>query len=255
MNKIITEHSGSLPRLENAGMDAWLVRLFEHIDQQNLYAITALVNACKQTFGEHLVDIVPSYTTVLVQFDAMQLEHSAARNMLERVLKRVPEEQLTTAAKESILSPAATAIIELPIWYHASVGPELARLSQHTGLDTPALIQLHSQPLYQIFALGFAPGFAFMGSLPETLILPRLTQPRAKVPAGSLAIAGHQTAIYPKDSPGGWNILGRCPTPLFDLQSTTLSLLQVGDSVRFMPISKTQFERLGGDSSAIEAER
>lgn len=249
MSRIITANDGQLPRLENAGMDAWLVRLFSQIDEQNLSQITALVNACQQAFGAYLVDIVPSYTTVLVQFDAIELDHAEARAILKQVLKQVlakPVDEPGVAINNTI--------IELPVWYHLSVGPELARLSQHTGLDTPALIQLHSQPVYRVFALGFAPGFAFMGRLPIELELPRLTQPRASVPTGSLAIAARQTAIYPKDSPGGWNILGRSPTRLFDLQRPGLSLLQVGNSVRFVPITKTQFERLGGDSSPLAPE-
>ena len=231
----------SLPRLENAGMDAWLVRLFDAIDEGNMAWITALVSACEQTFGKQLIDVVPSYTTVLVQFDAMTLDHAQARLLLQQVLA-----ELTPAS-----SHVQNAIIELPVWYHLSVGPELARLSQHTGLDTPALIDLHSSVVYRVFALGFAPGFAFMGSLPAQLELPRLTQPRSQVPAGSVAIAGRQTAIYPSVSPGGWNLLGRTPTQLFDLQRPTLSLLQVGERVRLVPITKTQFERLGGDSTAI----
>ena len=248
---MITANDGQLPRLENAGMDAWLVRLFAQIDERNLNQITALVSACKLAFGEYLVDIVPSYTTVLLQFDAMRLEHAVARTMLQEALKQVWKPVLLDEPDAAINN---TAIIELPVWYHLSVGPELARLSLHTGLDTPALIQLHSQPVYRVFALGFAPGFAFMGTLPAELALPRLTQPRAKVPAGSLAIAGRQTAVYPHASPGGWNLLGRCPTPLFDLQSPTLSRLQVGDSVRLVPISKVQFERLGGDTTPVSGE-
>lgn len=245
VNKNLHPSMSPLPRLENAGMDAWLVRLFDAIDERNMSWITALVSACKQVFGELLVDIVPSYTTVLVQFDALQLNHAQARRLLQQVLSELAPD---------LQANGDTAIIELPVWYHLSVGPELARLSQHTGLAIPALIELHSQPVYRVFALGFAPGFAFMGSLPAQLELPRLTQPRAQVPAGSVAIAGRQTAAYPNTSPGGWNLLGRTPAKLFDLQRPSLSLLQVGNKVRFVPITKVQFERLGGDTTPVTKE-
>ncbi|MGO4999888.1 5-oxoprolinase subunit PxpB [Oceanisphaera sp. W20_SRM_FM3] len=241
----MNKSEGQLPRLENAGMDAWLVRLFNAIDEANMGWITALVSACEQAFGERLIDLVPSYTTVLVQFDPMQLDHAQARILLQQVLAE--------------LQPSATSdhkpVIELPVWYDVSVGPELARLSQHTGLTLPALIELHSSPVYRVFALGFAPGFAFMGTLPALLELPRLTQPRAKVPAGSVAIAGRQTAAYPAPSPGGWNLLGRTPAQFFDLQRPSLSLLQVGDRVRFMPITQAQFQRLGGDCTPMSSDK
>ena len=242
MNKSVNP----LPRLENAGMDGWLVRLFDTIDEANMPWVTALVDACQHAFGAQLIDIVPSYTTVLVQFDALLLDHAQARRLLEQVLS-----ELTQPTAQHV---SQGAIIELPVWYHLSVGPELARLSQHTGLTIPALITLHSQPIYRVFALGFAPGFAFMGTLPAALELPRLSQPRAQVPANSVAIAGRQTAAYPNASPGGWNLLGRTPATLFDLQRPSLSLLQVGDRVRFVPISQHEFARLGGDSTPINGE-
>lgn len=230
-----------LPRLENAGMDAWLVRLFDTIDERNMGWITALVSACERIFGERLLDLVPSYTTVLVQFDTLQLEHAQARRLLQSVLAELAPDGTDQTAS----------ITELPVWYHPSVGPDMARLEQHTGLATPELVTLHSQPLYRVFALGFAPGFAFMGSVSARLELPRLERPRPLVPAGSVAIAGRQTAAYPNASPGGWNLLGRTSATLFDTKRTGLSLLQVGDSVRFVPVTKSEFERLGGDSTPI----
>lgn len=244
MNKRINDCVTPSPRLENAGMDAWLVRLFDTIDERNMAWITALVDACEHACGKQLIDIVPSYTTVLVQFDPLILDHAQARAQLMQVLAK--------------LTPAAyhhqQPVLELPVWYDLSVGPELARLSEHSGLTVPTLIALHSTPLYRVFALGFAPGFAFMGTLPAALELPRLRQPRARVPAGSVAIAGRQTAAYPNASPGGWNILGRTPAKLFDLQRPGLSLLQVGDRVRFVPISQHEFVRLGGDNTPLNGE-
>ncbi|WP_204796758.1 5-oxoprolinase subunit PxpB [Oceanisphaera litoralis] len=229
------------PRLENAGMDAWLIRLFDTIDERNMTWITALVRACEQSLGEQLVDLVPSYTTVLVQFDPLRLDHGEARRLLQQLLAELEPDADDNAAP----------VKELPVWYHPSVGPDMARLEQRTGLDADRLIELHSEHEYRVFALGFAPGFAFMGTLPEQLALPRLDSPRPRVPAGSVAIAGRQTAAYPNASPGGWNLLGRTPATLFDPRSRDLSLLRVGDRVRFVPVSQAEFERLGGDSSPM----
>ncbi|NHH99317.1 5-oxoprolinase subunit PxpB [Oceanimonas sp. MB9] len=232
----------ALPRLENAGMDAWLVRLFDHIDERNMGWITALVRACEQAFGPRLVDLIPSYTTVLVQFDALILDHAEARRLLADILARLRPDQ----------DEGEVPIKELPVWYHPSVGPDMARLEQSTGLDATRLIALHSEHTYRVFALGFAPGFAFMGSVPPALELPRLDTPRRRVPAGSVAIAGRQTSAYPQASPGGWNLLGRTSARLFDPASEVLSLLQVGDRVRFAPVGKAEFERLGGDTTPME---
>lgn len=232
----------TLPRLENAGMDAWLVRLFDTIDERNMGWITALVRGCEQAFGDKLVDLVPSYTTVLVQFDAQRLDDGQARTLLARLLAELQPDGDDTE----------TPVKELPVWYHPSVGPDMVRLEQQTGLDAAALIQQHSDHEYRVFALGFAPGFAFMGSLPKQLELPRLNTPRQRVPAGSVAIAGRQTSAYPQQSPGGWNLIGRTSARLFDPRSEGLSLLQVGDRVHFVPVERGTFERLGGDTTPME---
>lgn len=231
-----------LPRLESAGVGAWLVRLFDRIDEANMPWLTALVRRCESGFGPALVDLVPSYTTLLVHFDVMLLSGAEARQRLEALLHDLaPDDTASNGALK-----------EVPVWYDARVGPELARLEQHSGLDRQGVIDLHSGSEYQVFALGFAPGFAFMGSVDERLAAPRLKTPRPRVPAGSVAVAGHQTAAYPQQSPGGWNLIGRTPARLFDRNRDGFSLLNVGDRVRFVSIDRLEFERLGGDTTPAE---
>ncbi|MDX3744996.1 5-oxoprolinase subunit B family protein, partial [Pseudomonas sp.] len=142
----------------------------------------------------------------------------------------------------------------LPTWYHPSVGPELADLANCSGLDQASVIRLHSAHEYVVFAIGFAPGFAFMGLVDERLAKPRLSTPRKRIAAGSVGIADRQTAVYPSVSPGGWNLLGRSPTRLFDLAIGSYSLLHPGDRVRFEPIEHAEFVRLGGDDTPQEHE-
>ncbi|MDI4637221.1 MULTISPECIES: 5-oxoprolinase subunit PxpB [Halomonadaceae] len=232
-----------LPRLENAGVDAWLVRLFDTIDEANMPWLMALCRGCEDAFGTALVDLVPSYTTLLVHYDATQLSAGEARARLANILADLrPNEEA-----------AAGAIKEVPVWYDESVGPELERLMVATGLDRQALIELHAGHEYRVFALGFAPGFAFMGSLDERLAMPRLDTPRQRVPAGSVAVAGRQTSAYPRQSPGGWNLIGRTPLRLFDQHREEQSYLQVGDRVRFKPVDRAEFERLGGDPRPVPA--
>lgn len=232
----------SLPRLEHAGVDAWLVRLFHDIDEGNMPWLTALTRRCETAFGAALIDLVPSYTTLLVHYDIMQVSGIEARRRLEKVLADlVPDDDTGPAT-----------VRELPVWYDGQVGPELQRLADHSGLDRSQVIELHCSHEYRVFALGFAPGFAFMGTVDERLAVPRLKAPRKRVPAGSVAVAGRQTAAYPQPSPGGWNLIGRTAATLFDRHREGFSLLRVGDRVRFVSVGREEFERLGGDTAPVE---
>lgn len=127
-----------------------------------------------------------------------------------------------------------------------SVGLELEAISASKNLSVEEIIALHVEKDYFVYAIGFAPGFPYMGDVDSRIASPRLANPRAKVPKGSVAIADRQTAIYPKQSPGGWNILGRTPIEMFSRSYDGLSYLRVGDKVNFEPISKEKFLKLGG---------
>ncbi|MFG6160353.1 5-oxoprolinase subunit PxpB [Halomonas sp. 1390] len=232
----------TLPRLEPAGLDGWMVRLFDAIDEANMPWLTALVRECEAAFGDDLIDLVPSYTTLLVIFDPLRLSPDEARRRLVALLAGLTPDE----------GAAEAPVKELPVWYDASVGPELERLGELAGMSRDEVIACHSGRDYRVFALGFAPGFAFMGSVDARLEAPRLDTPRRRVPAGSVAVAGRQTAAYPAVTPGGWNLIGRTPAVLFDRDREGFSLLQVGDRVRFVPIERAEFERLGGDSRPME---
>lgn len=242
MSETLSARARPLPCLEVAGVDAWLVRLFERIDDANMPWITALIARCERAFGKALIDLVPSYTTLLVHYDPLALTPGEARALLIEVLANLApdDDQVNGEAKA------------LRVWYDDSVGPELSRLQESSGLSREALIEAHSEREYRVFALGFAPGFAFMGSLPDALVLPRLETPRKRVPAGSVAVANRQTSAYPRVSPGGWNLIGRTCEALFDRDRDGFSLLRVGDRVRFVPIGRVEFERLGGDTTPAE---
>jgi KipI family sensor histidine kinase inhibitor len=130
----------------------------------------------------------------------------------------------------------------------------LTLLARRSGLDISEVIRRHSGREYQVFALGFAPGFAFMGLVEEILAAPRLNTPRKRVAAGSVGIAERQTAAYPVVSPGGWNLIGRTPSKLFDRQRDGYSLMQPGDSVSFVAVDHAEFVRLGGDDTPLEVQ-
>ncbi|QTF94446.1 MAG: 5-oxoprolinase subunit PxpB [Halomonas sp. BM-2019] len=222
-----------------------MVRLFERIEESNLAWITPLTRRCEAAFGEALVDLVPSYTTLLVIFDPFRLPPEEARRRLQTLLAELAPEE----------SAAQGEVHELPTWYDPRVGPDLERVARHAGMSVEEVIACHAGSDYRVFALGFAPGFAFMGLLDERLEVPRLDTPRRRVPAGSVAIAGRQTAAYPAVTPGGWNLLGRTAACLFDRDREGFSLLQVGDRVRFVPVTREAFAAQGGDTTPMEAGR
>ncbi|WP_336367892.1 5-oxoprolinase subunit PxpB [Marinobacter sp. C2H3] len=231
-----------VPRIESAGLDGWIVRLFDDIDEGNLAWLSALSARCQKAFGEALVDLVPSYTTLLVVFDPIKVSPAEARRTLTAALRDLaPHEDAVDSE-----------IHELPTWYDPSVGPDLARVAAHSGLSVPEVIERHSAGCYRVFALGFAPGFAFMGLVEPALDCPRLDTPRQRVPVGSVALAGRQTAAYPAATPGGWNLLGRTSARLFDRNRDGFSLLKVGDRVRFVSVSREAFEQQGGDTTPME---
>ncbi|EIK67804.1 allophanate hydrolase subunit 1 [Pseudomonas synxantha BG33R] len=231
------------PRIEVVAIDCLMVRLFEVIAEANMPWMLAATQRLRAEFGTALVDLVPSYTTLMVHYDLRELTPTQARELIDLAL--------------TDLQPQAQGSGQchvLPVWYDLSVGPELTLLSQRSGLTVEDVIRRHSAHEYQVFALGFAPGFAFMGLVDEMLATPRLNTPRKRVAAGSVGIAERQTAAYPVVSPGGWNLIGRTPAKLFDRARDGYSLMQPGDTVRFAPVSHTEFVNLGGDDTPLEAQ-
>ena len=219
-----------------------MVRLFDTIDESHMPWIVAADQALREAFGEALIDLVPSYTTLMLHYDCLRLTHAEARERIEGVVSR--------------LEPAAAGLgqrLEIPVWYDLSVGPELMRVAERAGVSVEEIVERHCGRDYHVFALGFAPGYGFMGMVEEALATPRLQTPRRRVAAGSVGIADRQTAIYPLLSPGGWNILGRTAVPLFEHARRGEPMLNPGDRVRFIPISREEFERQGGDTTPLEA--
>ena len=231
------------PRIEVVAIDCLMVRLFDDIAEANMPWMLAATERLRSGFGAALVDLVPSYTTLMVHYDLTALSPAQARELIDLAL--------------TDLQPQAQGSGQchvLPVWYDLSVGPELSLLSQRGGLAIDEVIRRHSAHPYQVFALGFAPGFAFMGLVDEILAAPRLNTPRKRVAAGSVGIAERQTAAYPVVSPGGWNLIGRTPAKLFDRERDGYSLMQPGDTVRFEPVDHAEFIKLGGDDTPLEAQ-
>ncbi len=187
--------------------------------------------------ADSLLELVPSYTSVLVIFDVLKTDH-------HEIWQKI------SAAQHELFRSNDSAnrhnMIELPCYYSQETGPDLAQVAAMHQLSVKTLIEIHSNQTYQVYAVGFAPGFAYLGFTDPRINTPRLATPRPQVAAGSVAIADRQTAVYPATSPGGWHLLGNCPLPLFNLQSEPMLPFTVGDSVRFVPVERAEFVKLGG---------
>ncbi|MNM67360.1 5-oxoprolinase subunit PxpB [Pseudomonas alkylphenolica] len=229
-------------RIETVAIDCLMVRLFDAIDEANMPWMLAASQRLRAVFAGQLVDLVPSYTTLMVHFDLLQLSPDQARTLIREALENLQPDNGSGGRQH-----------EIPVWYDLSVGPELSLLAERCATSVADIVRRHSEREYQVFALGFAPGFAFMGLVEEALAAPRLATPRKRVAAGSVGIAERQTAAYPAVSPGGWNLIGRTPSKLFDRARDGYSLLQPGDRVRFVAVDRATFINLGGDDTPLEA--
>lgn len=187
----------------------------------------ALASRLQARVGHAVRDIVPGYCTLGVHFDPLRTDIAA----LERVI----------AEEASQLRDDATAtvdgnVLEIPVRYGGSDGPDLANVAQVAQLSEDAVVQRHTSRTYRVYMLGFVPGFAYMGRVDASIAMPRHRVPRERVPAGSVGIAGEQTGVYPISTPGGWQLIGRTDAVMFDSARAKPSLLQPGDLVRFVPL-------------------
>ncbi len=201
--------------------------------------LLSIQRSAKQHFGTDLIDSVVGYTTLTLFFEPLNIERDRAIAWLQ--------ESADADTDEAFLAQlAARPVVVLPVCYHRSVAPDLEWLAEEKTLSVDTVIELHSDPTYFVYATGFAPGFCYLGTTSPKLAVPRLATPRSQVPAGSVALADQQTAVYPGPSPGGWRLIGNCPIRLFEPTATPFALLTVGDSVRFEPVTESEFRALGG---------
>ncbi|MFO6422313.1 5-oxoprolinase subunit PxpB [Motilimonas sp. KMU-193] len=180
-------------------------------------------------------EVLPSYNTVMIEYHIDRINFDQLHHMIH---------QSYLAAKQLNHSQTTANLVELPVYY---AGPDLERIANRAKLTIEQVIQHHSTTLYRVYAIGFSPGFPYLGDVAQAIATPRLTTPRKQVAAGSVGIADNQTGIYPHTSPGGWNIVGFCPQPLLD--QAYQCLLKVGDQVKFNAINRDEYLQLGGQLS------
>ncbi|PFG58226.1 KipI family sensor histidine kinase inhibitor [Vibrio sp. ES.051] len=209
-----------------------LVKFDERISEKE---VGELARKIKNILAKVIMNVIPSYQTILIDYLPFRISESQLMNELHQLI-----EQFDTPSS-NLVQPNQ---INIPVYYSEETALDLSRF-QSQELSLELLIALHTQAVYTVSAIGFAPGFAFLSNVDNQLYMPRLETPRTHVPAGSVGIADNKTAVYPSDSPGGWNIIGRSPTSLFS-DIPPFIPFEVGDNVTFYSISKEEFIKLGG---------
>jgi KipI family sensor histidine kinase inhibitor len=233
-------------KIEPLGDSALIVRVVADFAANPDRALDAVLMALRQLEAAKIpgaIEMAPAYTTIGLFYDPVKVEPGAAGQTPFDVLETKIRDVLsgTTFKKESA---SAMAAVEIPICYGGELGPDLADVSRTAGLPEADVVRLHASASYRVACVGFIAGFTFLSGLPSQLAAPRRVTPRTEVPAGSVGIGGAQTGIYPKKSPGGWNIIGRTPLRLFDVANDPPAKLRAGDRVRFREISRQEFDAL-----------
>ena len=200
--------------------------------------INAFCIHMKTNYQTYIIDLISSYASVLLIFDVPNISHSEIKRIVRASLAK-----LEKSSKKSGLSEEKQ-VITLPVLYGGENGPDLSTIAKNAGISEREVISIHESKPYLVYAIGFAPGFAYLGEVDPKIASPRLETPRQMVPKGAVAIADRQTAVYPAESPGGWNIIGICPIPMFNSLSPPYMPVSVGDTVKFESIDENQFDKI-----------
>ena len=223
-------------RIHSAGENALIVYLGEGQSPAISSQVQQLCTAVEETLAADLLDLVPSYASLLVIYNPLTTDHLSVRAHIREA-----------ALNLESCSADSGKLVTLPVYYSVESGPDLESLAAAAKLTPEQVIDIHQQREYRVYAIGFAPGFAYLGEVDARIAAPRLTTPRQKVPRGAVAIADAQTAVYPAPSPGGWNLIGLCPQRMFDPNRQPTMPVSVGDRVQFECIDRQRYLDLGGE--------
>ncbi|MGD6816860.1 5-oxoprolinase subunit PxpB [Metabacillus sp. 84] len=220
---------------------AMLVELGKEISGDIRLAIRQFTDLLDQQNYPWLIEYIPAFTNVTIIFDLLYFKNNPEESHI--FIQKKMEELLFTLRNKQTES-AGSRTVKVPVCYDEEFGLDLEWVANYNRISKEEVISLHSQGTYPVYMIGFSPGFPYLGGMDEKIAAPRKEKPRGKIPAGSVGIAGTQTGIYPLETPGGWQIIGRTPVPLFDPAKNPPVLLQAGDTVEFYPISKDEYFRL-----------
>lgn len=221
------------PQIKITGDTSVAIVFGDEISSEINTRIRAFDEALNEDQIDGVYETVPTYCTLTIHYAPEVIRYSELRDRLEKMLRISHKAQKLN-----------TIVMEIPVLYGGDYGPDLGYVAEYNHMTPEEVIKRHASAEYLIYMLGFTPGFSYMGGMDEQIATPRLKTPRVLIPAGSVGIAGKQTGIYPIDSPGGWQLIGRTPVKLYDAQRDTPILLDAGLHVKFVPIDENEYKRI-----------
>lgn len=220
-------------RIVAAGDSSILIEFGNEINEEINRKITTIVQLMHAQQIEGVVDMIPAFCSLLVNYDPRIVSYEKMRKRLKELVRM----DVKSGAQRR-------RVFEIPVCYGGEYGPDMENIAGHAGLTEEEVIKIHSSRDYLIYMLGFLPGFCYLGGLDERIHTPRLANPRKKISAGSVGIGGSQTGIYPLDSPGGWQLMGMTPVKTYDPEREVPILVEAGDYIRFVPIDEAEYQRI-----------
>ena len=223
----------------SAGDSGLVVEFGDVIDEK----VNARVHLLAKAFEKDIVlkgikELIPTYRSLMIVFDPFLI----SRKELTQLATKYIDDNKTIFDNPKSSGPAK--VVEIPVWYGGDFGPDIKTVAEHNNISEEEVINIHTSGEYKVYMLGFMPGFCYLGGLDKRIECPRLKTPRTKIPAGSVGIAGSQTGVYPVDSPGGWQLLGKTPFRMFDIKKENPFLVNPGDVIKFKAISEEEFQKI-----------
>lgn len=224
-----------------AGESAFMIKFGTKISKKIHKRILGYLQAIEadNDLMKGIIDLVPSYADLMVYYNPLVFTY---QEILQQLKEKEKSIKLVVSAKSRV--------VDIPVCYGGEYGEDIGFVASHNNLTIPQVIQMHTKPKYLVYMLGFTPGFSYLGGLDKDIATPRRNEPRTRIPAGAVGIAGNQTGIYPIESPGGWQLIGQTPLRLFGAQNESPVLLRAGDTIHFQPITTAEFSEI---AKAVEA--
>lgn len=227
--------------IRSLGDSAIILQIGNEVNLENHQKVVNIVDLMEAEPFKGFIEAVPGYNNLTVYYDPVTVLNRYKEQNDKTSFEIVSELMIDYVNKTQNSSTTKNRLIEIPVVYGEEFGPDLEFVAKYNDITPEEVIQFHTEKDYLVYMIGFAPGFPYLASVNKRIATPRKKTPRPKIPAGAVGIAGEQTGMYPLESPGGWQIIGQTPIDLFTPESSPPTLLQTGDKVRFIPISKEEY--------------